>query len=93
MKIPQKNCSFVPLPAKENDLKDNGEFQKFTKLLLDNYPSFSLQDCISLTRGAGLDYGDVQRWFESWTAKLVRSGVLKRIQGAYAGEIFLVETV
>jgi hypothetical protein len=60
---------------------------------LENYPSFTLQDCIALTRGLDLPPGEVKRLFDVWAAGLVRSGHLKQIRGAYNDDIFLVETV
>lgn len=96
---PQKHCSFCPLPSRGMDRRDNGanshesEFLHTTKLLLENYPSFTLQDCIALTRGLDLPPGEVKKLFDSWTTGLVRSGRLKAIEGAYNDQIFLVETV
>ena len=85
-------AAFLP-KVKDGANSHESEFLHTTKLLLGSYPSFTLQDCIGLTRGAGLEVREVKKLFESWTARLVRSGHLKQIQGAYNDDIFLVQTV
>jgi hypothetical protein len=82
---PAKGCSFTALPVHgiESRRDDGGnsceaEFQTVIEMLQRNYQhqSFGLVEALSLSRGLNLDPLQVQKYWETWIRKMVKSGAL-----------------
>ena len=90
------NSSFVELPGYVAQPDDGSnparevEFMKLTKMICQNYASFSISDFLALSRSLDFPANELKRLFNSWTRKMVRMGRLEAVKGVYDDEIFVV---
>jgi hypothetical protein len=67
-----------------------GEFMQVAFMLLSNYPTFSVNDCLTLAKYKDLPTPEIAKLFQLWTKKLVGLGRLKQIVGCYDEPVYAV---
>ena len=102
MTTPQINCTFQELPAddiapflpkaREGANSYTSTFlAAVAQMLLTNYPNgFTINEAFQVSQSADLPYAETAKLFRSWTTKLLASGRLRAIEGAYDDTVFVV---
>jgi len=95
---PQVGLSFVPIHGftpKPDDGSNDVSLAHIQKLLLANYPTFTIGDFRSLSANLGLEISELllaEKKFERWTAQLVKENRVRKVEGCFSVPVFEVMT-